>query len=102
MEVSFKFLLQSSRILSDKIYQDRDLIMIHNFLLSIDNKELNEYLNNKTIFSYKNDLELYIEVAKNLLVIFEEDEKYELCQDLKIKIDECNLIINNKKLLNYE
>lgn len=102
MELSFKFLLQSSRVLSDNVYDDRDLASIYDFLLSIDNKELNEYFKTKTLFSYTNDLELFLEVSKNVLKIYEEKEKYEECIDIKKKMDECNLIIKSNKHFNYE
>lgn len=102
MDVSFKFLLQSSRILSDNIYDERDLMTIYDFLLSIDNKELIDYFRTKTLFSYKNDLELYLEVCKNMLILFEEKEKYEHCHEIKKKMDECNLIIKTNKQFTYE
>lgn len=102
MEISFKYLLQMSRLLTDKIYNDNDLIKMYNFILSIDNSELNEYLLTKTLFSYENDLELYLEVLKNILKIFEETENYELCIEIKKKIDDCQIIINKNKQLTNE
>lgn len=102
MDISFKFLLQSSRVLSDNIYDQRDLNSIYDFVISIDNKELNDYLKTKTIFSYKNDLELYIEVSKRLLEIYEEKEMYEYCHEIKKKLDECNELIKVNKPFYHE
>lgn len=97
MEISVKFLLQSSRILSDKIYTEKDLTMIYNFVVSIDNLDLIEYFNSKTIFSYNNDLELFQDVCKTLLSIFEKSENYEYCHEIQLKLNESELIKQNKK-----
>ena len=91
-----------SRLLTDKLYNDNDLIKMYNFILSIDNSALNEYLTTKTLFSYENDLELYLEVSKNILNIFEETENYEFCFEIKKKIDYCQIIINKNKQLTNE
>lgn len=97
MVTSFKFLLQASRVLTDQNYVDQDLDLIYEFLLSVDNAELNEYFITTTIFSYKNDLDLYIESVNKVREIFEEKEQYEKCHELKKKLDESNEIINLNK-----
>lgn len=97
MVTSFKFLIQASRILTDRTYVDQDLDLIYEFLITIDNAELNEYFNTTTIFSYKNDLDLYVESVNKTLVLFEDKEQYERCYELKKKLDESEKIINNNK-----
>ena len=67
---------------------EEELGMVYNFLLSIDNDVLNYYNSNCTILSYDTDLDLYIDVLKTTISIFEEREDYEKCQVLKNKIDE--------------
>lgn len=101
MVTSFKFLLQASRILSDQTFVDQDLDLIYEFLISVDNLELNEYYITTTIFSYKNDLELYTESVKTVLNLFEEKEKYEECFELKKKLDESKTIIQKHKMKNH-
>ena len=85
MEATFKFLLQASRLLSDGNYVDKDVSYIYDFLISVDNFELNEYFRSNTIFSYKNDLELYVEVVDFIISIYEEKEMFEKCGQLMLK-----------------
>jgi hypothetical protein len=99
MVTSFKFLIQASRILTDENYVDEDLEVIYELLITIDNSELNEYYNTVTILSYKNDMELYVESVKRIIRIFEEKEWYEKCHELKMKLKECDQIINKNKLI---
>jgi hypothetical protein len=90
------FLLQATRILHVGNYDEDELRMIYDFTTQLDNVVLNEYLNNTTILSYNNDLELYIEILQSLIDIFEEREEYEKCNLLKIKIDESIKLIKTK------
>jgi hypothetical protein len=92
------FLLQSTRVLEGGIYDEEDLRMIYGYVIHIDDEILNDYYNTCTIFSYDNDLELYIEIIDALIVIFEEREEYEKCEILiKIK-EQANKIINKKTI----
>jgi hypothetical protein len=92
------FLLQSTRVLEGGIYDEEDLRMIYGYVIHIDDEILNDYYNTCTIFSYDNDLELYIEIIDSLIVIFEEREEYEKCEILiKIK-EQANKIINKKTI----
>jgi hypothetical protein len=90
------FLLQATRILHVGNYDEDELRMIYDFTTQLDNVVLNEYLNNTTILSYNNDLELYVEILQSLINIFEEREEYEKCNLLKIKIDESIKLIKTK------
>ena len=90
------FLLQATRILHVGNYDEDELRMIYDFTTQLDNVVLNEYLNNTTILSYNNDLELYVEILQSLIDIFEEREEYEKCNLLKIKIDESIKLIKTK------
>jgi hypothetical protein len=90
---SFNFLLQATRVLQVGNYDDNELRMVYDFMISLDNEILNGYFNDCTILSYNNDLELYIEIIDILILIFEEKEEYEKCQLLKNKKDESIKII---------
>lgn len=89
---SFKYLMQYIKILTEKSYNDDELNRIFNFMISIDYEELNEYLNNKNIFTYSNDLEVYYDTAQTLLKILEDLERYEDCHELMKKINQCRII----------
>jgi hypothetical protein len=95
MNLSFNFLLQSARVLEMNIYDDDELEMIYNYVISLDNDILNHYNNNRTISSYFSDIELYIEILDVLIYIFIDKEEYERCGLLKKK-KEGSLIIMNK------
>jgi hypothetical protein len=90
------FLLQATRILHVGNYDEDELRMIYDFTTQLDNVVLNEYLNNTTILSYNNDLELYVEILQSLINIFEGREEYEKCNLLKIKIEESIKLIKTK------
>lgn len=96
MDMTINFLLQSTRILHHGNYDDDELNMIYNFLTTLDDEILNDYHNTCTILSYENDLELYIEILKNLILIFEEREEYEKCITIKNKMIESEIIMNTK------
>ncbi len=96
--MNFNFLLQATRVLHVGNYDEEELKMIYEFIISLDNDILNEYNNTCTILSYDNDLELYIEIVDALIVIFEEKEEYEKCEQLKNKRDDSVEIINNNTI----
>ena len=94
--MTINFLLQSTKVLEGGLYDEEDLRMIYGYMIHIDDEILNDYYNTCTIFTYDNDLELYIEIIDALIKIFEEREEYEKCEILiKIK-DQANKIINKK------
>ena len=90
--------MQYIKILSEKSYNDEELIKIFKFMISIDNYELNEYVKNKNIFTYSNDLDVYYDTAQTLLKILEEIERYEDCHELMKKINQCRLIKLKKQI----
>lgn len=94
--MSVSFLLQVTRIIHNKNYDEDDVEMIYNYLRDIDNDIIFEYFNTCTVLSYKNDLEFYIEILDKMIEILEEKEEYEKCQDLKLKKLECKSIITQK------
>lgn len=77
--MSINFLVQAIRVLHIGSYTESELIMLYNFLSTIDNSCLNSYYNTCSILSYKNDLQLYLEIIDGLVKIFEEREEYEKC-----------------------
>ena len=98
MTMTVNFLLQATRVLQVGNYDEDELVMITNFMSSIDNEILNEYNCTCTILSYESDLELYIEIVDVLIGIFEDREEYEKCQILKDKKDEAIKIMKNKMI----
>jgi hypothetical protein len=96
MDVSFNFLIQAARVLQVKNYNEKELRMVYNYAVNIDNDILNNYFNNYSILGFENDLILYLEIVDALINIFEELEEYEKCHVLKLKKDESNKIINQK------
>jgi len=96
MDLSFNFLIQAARVLQVKNCDDKDLKMVYNYAVNLDNETLMMYFDNCSILGFENDLILYLEIINALIYIFEESEEYEKCHVLKLKKDECNKIINNK------
>lgn len=91
---SFDFLMQSVKILHVKDSTDQDLNIIYEYILLTDIDTLKIYKNKCIISSYKNDLELFIEVTKEMIKIYEEMEEYEKCARLLVKKKLCdNLIV---------
>ena len=97
MNMSVSFLLQATRVLHVGNYDDDEVQMIYDFLRNVDNELILEYNSRSTILSYNNDLELYVEIIDAMLLILEEKEEYEKCQNLKNKKEECIKIIKQKK-----
>lgn len=96
MENSFGFLLQATRVLHVGNYDNEELTMIYKFIVSLDNEILNDYYNSCTLLTYYNDLELYLEIVEALIMIYEENEEYEKCVELKIKEQESIKIMQIK------
>lgn len=95
--ISFSLLLQSIKVLDVNNHTEEDLEMVYQILSSIDNKTLIHYHNNNSIFIYDNDLDLFIEIIKIVIKIFEDKEEFERCHDLKTKYDMALNIIKNKQ-----
>jgi hypothetical protein len=96
--MTVNFLLQATRVLHVGNYDEDELVMIYNFMTSVDYEVLNEYNDTCTILSYNSDLELYIEIIDVLILIFEEREEYEHCQKLKDKKEESLIIMKTKTI----
>ena len=95
MNMSISFLLQATRVLHVGNYDDDEVRMIYDYIRTVDNEMISEYINNKTILSYNNDLELLIEIIDRMIEILEETEEYEKCLVLKNKKEKC--LQQNKK-----
>lgn len=96
MDMSFNFLLQATRVLHIGNYDEDELQMIYDYLVTLDNEILNDYYSRCTIFSYDNDLDLYLEIIDVLIGIFETREEYEKCARLKEKKEQSIKIIKTK------
>jgi hypothetical protein len=86
------------RVLHVGNYDEEELSMVYNFIISVTDDVLNDYKDTCTILSYENDLELYMEILDICIVIFEDKEEYEKCQKLKDKKEEVIKIIENKTI----
>lgn len=98
MEMSFNFLIQATRVLHIGNYDEDDIKMVFDYIISLDNEILNDYYSTCTILTYNNDLELYIEIIDALIKIYEEREEYENCELLLIKKEESENIINSNTI----
>jgi hypothetical protein len=96
--MNFNFLLQATRVLNVGNYDEDELKMIYEFLISLDYEILNEYNDTCTILSYNSDLELYVEIIDTLILVFETREEYEKCEKLKNMKDMSIIIMNNKTI----
>jgi hypothetical protein len=94
--MTFNFLLQATRVLHYNNYDENELEMIYNFLISLESDTLKDYNNTCTILSYDNDLELYIEILDVVIEVYEDREDYERCQKLKEMKDKSIKINKNK------
>ena len=72
MNMSVNFLLQATRVLSFNNYDEDELKMVYDFMISIDNEILNDYNMSCSIIIYNNDLELINikEVEGNFYAVF--------------------------------
>ena len=95
--MSFKFLIQATRVLLVNNYDDEELKMIYKYAISLDNDILIDYFNTCSLIGFKTDLDLYLEIVESMIHIFEEMEEYEKCFVLKKKKEECIKIINEYK-----
>lgn len=98
MNMSVNFLLQATRVLSFNNYDEDELKMVYDFMISIDNEILNDYNMSCSIMIYNNDLELYIEIIDALINIFEDREEYEKCQLLVDKKEESLIILEKNTI----
>jgi hypothetical protein len=87
--MSLSFLLQATRVLHIGNYDDDEVRMIYDYIRTVDNEMIFNYINTNTIISYDNNLGLLIEVIDRLMLILEEAEDYEKCLVLKNKKEQC-------------
>jgi hypothetical protein len=96
--MTLNFLIQATRVLHVGNYDEEELKMVCNFLVAVDEEIMQDYNCTCTILSYDNDLQLFIEILDSVIMIFEEREEYEMCEQLKNKKDEAIKIIKNKSI----
>ena len=95
MRMSINFLLQATRVLHVGNYDEDELEMIHNFIVSVDKYILNHYNITSSIIAYSSDLELFLEIVDRLIEIHEGTEEYEKCDELKSKKEQAINILKN-------
>ena len=95
--MSINFLIQTIRVLHVGAYNEKDLVMIYNFLTGLDYDCLKAYFETNSVLSYTNDLELYIEILDGVIKIYEDREEYEKCAALmeKKKVSQTIMEYNN-------
>lgn len=98
MDISFNFLLQATRVLYVGSFDEDELTMIYDFVVSLDENVLNDYYSTCTVLTYNNDLELYVEILDILIKIYEEKEEYEKCNYLLRKKSQSINIMEQKTI----
>jgi hypothetical protein len=96
--MSMSFLLQVTRILHNGNYDEYEIQMIYDYLKSVDSDVIFDYFSTCSVLSYDNDLELFVEILNKVIVILEEKEEYEKCQELQFKKLECEATIKQKTI----
>jgi hypothetical protein len=94
--MDFNFLIQATRVLNNNDYDEKELELVYDFIIMVDNELINYYYCNNSILSYQNDLEIYIEIVDTLINIFEQREEYEKCELLIYKKEFSLSIIKEK------
>lgn len=92
------FLIQATKILHDKNFDNNELDLITNFLLATSDDTLSDFNSTCTIISYDNDLQLYLEIMDALIKIYENKEEYEVCELIVFKKNEAIKIQNSKTI----
>lgn len=82
--------MQVIKLFQTKNYTEDELRMAYDYLLTIDNDVLIMYIKKVE------DIELYIIALNLILKIYEKQEEYEKCFNIKNKIDSAKEIINNE------
>jgi hypothetical protein len=77
-------------------YKTNDIESIYFSLISVDDELLNVYLNQQTLMSHDNDLELFIESVAQLMDVCERMEEYEKCHGLKLIQEKALRLYNHK------
>jgi hypothetical protein len=87
--VSYDFLLQAVKILHTNQNDKYELDIVYDFIIQLTDETLLSYMEKKTIISYDNDFDLFMELIDRLIEILE-DEKYE-------EYEKCYLLLNKKE-----
>lgn len=98
MDKSFNFLLHSLITVETNRYTEKELDLIYNFIIMVEYDLLIHYNLYCRVIQYDNDLQVYIDIVKKLINIFEEREEYEKCVLLKEKLDLSYKIIEKEKI----
>lgn len=95
----FDFLMQAVKILHKDIQTEEDIKLAYDFVMLTEMDTLEKYNKKSLIVSYQSDLELFIDIIKELLSVYEDLEDYEKCQKLLEKKNICENILYQKKLI---
>jgi hypothetical protein len=93
----FDYLLQAIKILHTSKNTNFEINTIYDWILIVEDKTILQYKNRKSIISFNNDLELFIEIIDKLIEILEDEkhEDYEKCYLLLNKKEYCKKLLTN-------
>lgn len=95
--MSFDYLMQAVKSLYDNNPSEYELNVAYEYILISSEETLSTYKERCSILSFNNDLELFIELTKKLIKIYEDMEEFERCSRLKKKMELSKEILNNSK-----
>jgi hypothetical protein len=98
MDDTFRYLLQSARLISSKRASEEDIEFVKDLILSLENDEIISYYNTNTVTSIGSDFNLYVKLITYLIKYYEETEEYEKCEELKKKLNNSNEITKQKMI----
>lgn len=96
MNDTFRYLLQSARLISSKRASEDDIEFVKDLILSLENDEIIGYYNTCTITSIGSDYNLYVKLIRYLIKHYEETEEYEKCEELVNHLNKSNELIKKQ------
>lgn len=92
-KMSFDYLMQAVKTLYESTHNENDLNITYEYVLLAEDETLKMYKERNSILSFDNDLELFMELTKKLISIYEGMEEYEKCSRLNNKLKHCAELI---------
>ncbi len=94
-KVSYDFLMQAVKILHTNEHDKYELDIVYDFIIQLTDETIYSYMEKKTIISYDNDFELFIQLIDRLIEILENEvyEEYEKCRNLLNKKEYCKKLL---------
>lgn len=92
-KMSFDYLMQAVKTLYESNHDEKDLNITYEYVLLVEDETLKMYKERNSILSFDNDLELFMELTKKLISVYENMEEYEKCLKLNNKLKHCSELI---------